>query len=311
MSYVALQGGHSANGGSRMGYETVDFARLQTPGNVLTFGRFETPGLSLSGVNLIVVPSAEHAAHLAADRVWEVLAAEGQRVIGTATGGTMEPIWGEIHRRLVPVSLDCRQLVAVGLDEYVGLPPDCPQSYRAENLRNLGPLARFGFNPAENLHLPTTWNAGEGRPLTNEELLIECGRYERTVGENRPAVQLLGIGSDGHIGFSMPWSAKSSPASGTHLVTLSTETREANARFFGGDINAVPKHALTMGLGTLHHMAEAGAQLLLVATGQAKQDALFAALCGPVWSGCPASFLRLFPNVTVIADEAAAARLIR
>ena len=274
-----------------------------------SFGRVEGPDRQLPGVTLIVAESSEVASCLAADEIWKLLSTTGPRVLGTATGGTMEPIWGLIHQWLRD-GLDLRELKTAGLDEYVGLNPEAPQSYRAEMLRHLTPLTKFGFDPDSGLHLPITWNKEDGRPKNVEELKQECQRYEDFVSQNRPNLQLLGLGHDGHVGFSMPWSERSALDIGTHITTLSDETRHANARFFGGNLNSVPTQAVTMGLGTLRRMAESGTELLLVATGAAKQDALYEALCGPVWSGCPASYLRLLPNVTMIADKEAAARLI-
>jgi len=274
-----------------------------------SFGQVEGADRLLPGINLIVAEDQEVASCLAADEVWKVLSATGPRVLGTATGGTMEPIWANIHRWLRD-GLDLRELKTAGLDEYVGLNPEAHQSYRSEMLRHLTPLTKYGFDPESGLHLPKTWNHEEVLPKNEKELLIECKRYEDFVSQNPPKLQLLGLGHDGHVGFSMPWSKSSALDVGTHLTTLSDETRRANARFFGGDTNAVPQQAVTMGLGSLKGMAEKGTELLLVATGAGKQDALYETLCGPIWSGCPASYLRLLPNVTMIVDKEAAGRLI-
>lgn len=290
------------------GADFLALTGLRSLCKTFSFGRVEGADRLLPGVNLIVAEDQEVASCLAADEVWKVLSATGPRVLGTATGGTMEPIWANIHRWLRD-GLDFTKFEGVGLDEYPIDPKD-PKSYQSETLRYLNPFIKYGFDPESGLHLPKTWNHEEDRPKSEEELLIECKRYDDLVSQKRPKLQLLGLGHDGHVGFSMPWSERSALDVGTHLTTLSDETRRANARFFDGDIDAVPKQAITMGLGTLKGMAEKGTELLLVATGAGKQDALYETLCGPIWSGCPASYLRLLPNVTMIVDKAAAGRLI-
>lgn len=115
-------------------------------------------------------------------------------------------------------------------------------------------------------------------------------------------LQILGIGHNGHLAFNEP----GSPADGrTRVVPLTPRTRAANARFFGGDVDAVPTHALTQGLGTIL----SARHLLLVATGRDKADAVAAALCGPITSEVPASALQRHPHVTVLLDEPAASAM--
>ncbi len=114
-------------------------------------------------------------------------------------------------------------------------------------------------------------------------------------------MQLLGIGTDGHIGFNEPGS---SLASRTRVKTLTQQTRDDNARFFDS-VDEVPHHVLTQGLGTI---LDAG-HLVLIATGAAKADAVAAAVEGPVSAFCPASVLQLHPHVTLVVDELAADQL--
>jgi glucosamine-6-phosphate deaminase len=115
-------------------------------------------------------------------------------------------------------------------------------------------------------------------------------------------LQILGIGTDGHVGFNEPGS---SLASRTRIKTLTEQTRTDNARFFAGDINAVPAHCLTQGLATIM----AARHIVLIATGRAKADAAHQLVESPVSAMWPATILQMHPNVTVLIDDAAASRL--
>ena len=115
-------------------------------------------------------------------------------------------------------------------------------------------------------------------------------------------MQILGIGTDGHIAFNEPGS---SLASRTRIKTLTTQTRRDNARFFGDDIDSVPQHCLTQGIGTIMEARH----LVLVATGRAKAEAVHQLVEGPVSAMWPATMLQMHPHVTVVLDDAAADRL--
>ena len=135
-----------------------------------------------------------------------------------------------------------------------------------------------------------------------EDLDAEAARYEAAIAASGGVdIQILGIGSDGHVGFNEPMS---SLASRTRIKTLTQQTRQDNARFFT-DPAAVPDHVLTQGLGTILEARH----LLLLAMGEAKAGAVAAAVEGPVAALCPASALQLHPHVTVLVDEAAASML--
>jgi glucosamine-6-phosphate deaminase len=125
-----------------------------------------------------------------------------------------------------------------------------------------------------------------------------AAEYDELVGRLGVQLQILGIGNNGHIGFNEPGSAFDSR---TRVVALTPATRQSNARFFA-DISEVPTHAVTQGIGTILD-AES---LLLLATGEGKQEALARAMSGPVSRDCPASALQLHGHVTVVADAAAA-----
>lgn len=240
-----------------------------------------------------VVPlgSAEEVAVLAADAVEAVVRSRADAVLGLATGSTPLPAYQELvarHRAGSGPSYTAVQ--AFLLDEYVGLPPGHPQSYRATIAREL--TDAIGV-PREQVHGPDPTdvpNAGGAY----EQALINAGGID---------VQVLGIGADGHLAFNEPGS---SLASRTRIKTLTEETRRANARFFGS-VDDVPRHVLTQGLGTIL----AARHLLLIATGAGKAGAVAAAVEGPLTASCPASVLQLHPHATVLLDPAAAARLAR
>ncbi|HEX3714314.1 MAG TPA: glucosamine-6-phosphate deaminase [Trebonia sp.] len=242
-----------------------------------------------------VVPlgSAGEIAVTAADIIEAVVRAKPAAVLGLATGSTPLPTYQELTRRhQAAAGPSYAGVSCFNLDEYVGLPPGHEQSYRATIARELtdglgiSPDQVNGPDPGPG-GLPT---AGE----RYEALMAAAGGID---------VQLLGIGSDGHLAFNEPGS---SLASRTRIKTLTAQTREDNARFFGSPAE-VPTHVLTQGLGTILQARH----LLLIATGEAKADATAAAVEGPVSASCPASVLQLHPHVTVLVDPAAAARLDR
>jgi glucosamine-6-phosphate deaminase len=136
-----------------------------------------------------------------------------------------------------------------------------------------------------------------------DDLPAACAAYESAIAAAGGVdLQILGIGTDGHVAFNEPGS---SLASRTRVKTLTEQTRRDNARFFGGDVDAVPHHVLTQGLGTIM----SARHLVLVASGRAKAEALHHMVEGAVTAMWPASVLQLHPHVTVLVDEAAAGRL--
>jgi glucosamine-6-phosphate deaminase len=246
-----------------------------------------------------VVPlgSADEIAVLAADTVEAVVRRKPAAVLGLATGSTPLPTYQELRRRhAAGAGPRYAAVTCFNLDEYVGLPtPDAglhEQSYRATIARELTdgldicPDRVNGPDPSPDA-LPT---AGE----RYEALIAAAGGID---------VQLLGIGSDGHLAFNEPGS---SLASRTRIKTLTAQTREDNARFFGS-LDEVPTHVLTQGIGTILQARH----LLLIVTGESKAGAVAAAVEGPVSASCPASALQLHPHVTVLLDHAAASRLER
>jgi glucosamine-6-phosphate deaminase len=235
---------------------------------------------------VVIVADAAAAGELAASLIADVLLRRRNPVLGLATGST--PL--TTYAALAAKPLEMSEVRAFALDEYVGLPAGHPQSYRAVIAREVvGPL---GLDPAL-VRVP----GDDGGPIA------EAGaRYELAIADAGGIdVQLLGIGRTGHIGFNEPGS---SLASATRIKTLAQKTRADNARFFDSP-DEVPKHCLTQGLGTILRSR----QLLLLAFGEAKAEAIAGAVEGPVTASLPASVIQLHPEVTVIVDEPAASRL--
>jgi len=236
-----------------------------------------------------VLPDAATVARRAADLVAELLVAGRLRTFGVATGSTPSPVYAELAARGLP-GWDGVRLFA--LDEYVGLPAGHPESYRAVVEREAaGPLGV----PLELVHVP------DG---TAADPHAAADAYEAALAAAGGAdVQLLGIGANGHIGFNEPGSPL---ASRTRVVDLDERTRADNARFFDS-LDQVPHHAVTQGVATIG----TARRHLLLATGAAKAEAVRAALEGPVGTACPASAVRLFADVHVLLDAAAASLLTR
>ncbi|WP_408896601.1 glucosamine-6-phosphate deaminase [Nocardioides sp. R1-1] len=245
-------------------------------------------------MEVVPLDSVAEVAVLGAD-VLEAVVREraGSAVLGLATGSTPVPTYRELIRRHEAGTGPSYDGVrCFTLDEYVGLPPGHPQSYRATIARELTDLVGI---PAERVHGPDP---------TPDRLPTAGQRYEEALrAAGGVDVQVLGIGTDGHLAFNEPGS---SLASLTRLKTLTEETRRDNARFFGS-VDAVPRHVLTQGLGTILRARH----LLLIATGPAKAAALAAAVEGPLTASCPASVLQTHPHVTVLADPEASAELER
>lgn len=239
----------------------------------------------------VVIAPAEELARLAADAVERLLAARPDAVLGLATGSSPLAVYDELARRHAEHGLSFARARAFLLDEYVGLPADHPQRYRTVIDADL--VSRIDL-PHDAVLAPDGLAA---------DLPAACAAYEAAiVAAGGVDLQLLGIGTDGHVAFNEPGS---SLGSRTRIKTLTRQTREDNARFFEGDVDAVPTHCLTQGLATI---ADAR-HLVLLATGRAKAQAVHQLVEGPVSALWPATVLQLHPHVTVLLDDAAASRL--
>lgn len=242
-------------------------------------------------MEIIIRPTPTHAAKLVSTLVANRVRAKPTLVLGCATGRTMDAVYAEIvaiHRR---GSLDLSRITTYNLDEYVGLPPDDERSYHHYMRTHL--FDPVGLAP-EQTHLPSGMASDLG---------AEARAYEaRIVAGGGIDLQLLGLGVTGHIGFNEPLS---SLMSRTREKALTPETRQQNAGLFGGDAAAVPKRALTMGVGTILDAFE----VLMLVTGEAKAEVLAAATEGPITARISATALQLHPRCTIVVDEAAASAL--
>lgn len=240
-------------------------------------------------MEIVILPDADRVARTLAD-VITARVQSGPCTLGLATGSSPLGAYQELIRRYRAGEVSFRDCWAVLLDEYVGLAPGHEQSYAR--------VIRDEFTgqvdlPPDHVLVP------DG---SAQDLPAAAAEFERRRHEVGPvAVQVLGIGANGHLGFNEPGS---SLGSRTRIKTLTEQTRADNARFFGAD-ETVPVHVLTQGLATILEAEH----LVLVATGTGKADAVAAAAEGPLTASCPASVLQLHPHATVVVDEAAAGSL--
>jgi glucosamine-6-phosphate deaminase len=243
-------------------------------------------------MEIIIQPTPEAASIIAARHVARVVREKPDAVLGLATGSTPLAMYRELIRMHREQGLDFSRVTTFNLDEYVGLAPDHPASYHA--------FMRVNFFDHVNV-APKRIHIPDGLAL---HVPAFCREYEAAIrAAGGIDLQVLGIGTDGHIGFNEP---SSSLASRTRIKTLTAETRRDNAAAFGG-ADAVPFHVITMGVGTIMDARQA----LILAFGAKKADAIAAAVEGPIGAMNPASILQMHPVAKCIIDEAAAAKLTR
>lgn len=241
-------------------------------------------------MRIIRVKDYEELSKKAAEIIAAVLTLKPDCVLGLATGSSPAGLYKILIEKYQRGELDFSRVKTANLDEYVGLSPENEQSYRYFMNQNL--FSHINIDPA-NTHVP------DG---LNRDAKAETARYEALVQSlGEMDLQLLGLGLDGHIGFNEP--AQVFPNE-THCVELDPSTIEANKRFFQS-ADDVPRTAYTMGIGTIMRAK----RVLLIANGTAKAEILKKVLEGPVDPMVPASILQFHRDVTVIADEAACAKL--
>ena len=235
-------------------------------------------------MKLIVVENYEEMSKLAAENIKEVINAKQNAILGLATGSTPMGTYKELIRMNQNNEVDFSEVKTVNLDEYVGLSEKDPQSYRYfmnENLFNHINIRK------ENTFVPN------GLAKDIEE---EVKNYDRRIDAlGGIDIQILGIGSNGHIAFNEPDDVLNS---GTHLTNLTESTIEANSRFFNS-IEEVPKTALTMGLGQIMKSKK----ILLLVHGDNKAGAVKEMLSGKITSKNPATMLQMHKDVTIIIDK--------
>ncbi len=241
-------------------------------------------------MDVVIRPTPEAACQLVARVMATELRRKPHLVLGLATGSTMEGVYRELVRMHREEKLDFSLCRTFNLDEYIGLPPTHPNSYRRFMREHL--FDQVNIDP-RNTRLP------DGLA---PDLDAECARYEATIHDvGGIDVQILGIGRAGHIGFNEPLSAFRSR---TRVKALSPATVAQNAPLFA-DSAAMPRRAITMGVGTILDTA----RCILLATGAAKADIVARAVEGPIAGMVSATALQLHPRCNVIVDEEAASRL--
>ncbi|MDT2744392.1 glucosamine-6-phosphate deaminase [Enterococcus asini] len=208
---------------------------------------------------------------------------KGIQTLGLATGSTPIPL----YREMTGSDLDFSNMTSINLDEYVGLGVEDEQSYRHFMNDNL-----FDQKPFKETFVPN------GKA---ENLEAECQRYDAIIDAHPVDIQILGIGRNGHIGFNEPGADLNGT---TAVVNLTESTIEANKRFFD-KVEDVPTKAISMGIASIMK----GKQIILMAFGEDKAEAIYGMVKGPVTNHVPASALQNHDNVIVIVDDAAAAKL--
>lgn len=243
-------------------------------------------------MEVVIKETPEEMSKLSAELIAEVVRRKPRAVLGLATGSTPLGTYKELIRLHKQEGLDFSRVVTFNLDEYVGLAHDHPQSYHYFMWENL--FKHININ-AKNVHIPDgTSKDIPGWCRWYEEQIVKAGGLD---------VQLLGIGSNGHIAFNEPGS---SLGSRTRVKTLDEKTRQDNTRFFR-NMNEVPKYAITMGIGTIMDSR----QLILLANGAGKADAIRMTCEGAITAMVPATIVQLHPKATIIIDKQAATKLTR
>lgn len=242
-------------------------------------------------MEVVICDTTEQIGVLAADAVTALVRANPRAVLGLATGSSPLSLYNELSQRVSAGSLSLAGVRCFTLDEYVGLPADHPERYR--NVIDREFVQRVDVDPAN----------VQGPDGMASDLIAAAHAYEQAItAAGGVDLQVLGIGSDGHIAFNEPGA---SLGSRTRIKTLTAQTREDNARFFDGDVNQVPRLCLTQGVATIMQARH----LVLMAQGKGKAEAVHQLVEGSVSAMWPATALQWHPHVTVLLDRPAASRL--
>ena len=207
--------------------------------------------------------------------------------LGLATGGSPTGLYAEMIADHKAGNFSYKNVKSYNLDEYVGISYDHPESYHKFMETNLFDYIDI---EKENTHVPDA---------SAEDLEDALKSYQEALNDANIDVQLLGVGSNGHIGFNEPGTSFDT---GVHIVDLKQETIEANSRFFNNDINLVPKQAVTMGIKDIMKAKH----IILLAFGKAKQDAIRSLVADEeITENIPCTILKNHPSVYVIVDKEA------
>jgi glucosamine-6-phosphate deaminase len=241
-------------------------------------------------VEVIIVADPNAAAEIAADAIGRLIIEKPSAVLGLATGSSQVETYRRLIDRCIAGQISFADTSAFLLDEYIGLQREHPETYHN--------VIRRQFTD----HIDIDPDRVLGPDGVALDVSATCDAYELSLQASGGIdIQLLGIGSDGHVGFNEP---VSSLGSRTRVKTLNEQTRSDNARFFDS-IDDVPRHVITQGIATIL----SARHLILIATGSSKAKPIARAVEGPLCAMVPASAIQLHPHATVIVDEPAAAEL--
>lgn len=241
-------------------------------------------------MEIVILPDPATIARVAANAIESLVRRKPDAVLGLATGSSPLGVYDELAERHRVSGLSFAGVRGFALDEYVGLPLSHPESYREVVRREF--TSRVDIDPLN----------VSGPDGSAEDIPAACAAFEQAISASGGVdLQLLGVGTDGHIGFNEPGSSLTSR---TRIKSLIDQTRKDNSRFFDS-LDDVPHHVLTQGLGTIMDARH----VVLIATGAQKARAVHDFVEGPVAALCPASVLQLHPHTTVLLDEAAASGL--
>lgn len=240
-------------------------------------------------MRISIVRNSAELAERAFFEIKNVLKAKPDAVIGFATGSTPLPLYAKMVDDHKKNGTSYKDVIAVNLDEYVGVDAKDKSSFARFMRDNL--FSHIDIKP-ENTHIPNGMA---------EDLQKECADYAAFVKEHPADIQILGIGANGHIAFNEPYTKPDTP---THIANLTAKTRADNAAAFKNPA-LVPNYALTMGINEIL----TAKKIILLATGENKADAVFSMLRGREDTSCPAVALRKHPDVLIILDKEAAAKL--
>jgi len=239
---------------------------------------------------LIIRENYEEMCRFAAQKFADMIRKKPTCVLGLATGSTPLGVYKELIRIHKEENLDFSLVQTFNLDEYVGLPREHEQSYY--NFMKINFFDHVNIHP-NSIHIPN------GMASDVEE---ECLEYEKKIIEEGGIdLQILGIGSNGHIAFNEPFS---SLGSRTRIKTLTDKTRQDNARFFES-MDEVPKYAITMGVGTIMDSRS----IILLASGKNKAWAIKNTVEGPITAKVPATIVQIHRHATILVDRDAAEEL--
>ena len=244
----------------------------------------------MSKIEFLITNNYEEMSQKAADIIIEFLKKKPNAILGLATGSTPIGLYKILIAKNKEKLISFKDVITYNLDEYCGIPKNHEQSYFTYMNKNLFDHIDINKN---NTHLPN----GEGNPKINSE------NYEKELNQIKIDIQILGIGSNGHIGFNEPGTDFNM---GVHEVNLTENTIKDNARFFENDISKVPKKAITMGIKNILN-AET---IILIANGKNKANAIKNIMSGTVDKNIPSSALNLHKGkVYVIVDKEAASMI--